>query len=90
MPRRRSGLAWLLTKVSQLLSITSGSRWSGRFSGLCAIIYVVRIVGGHSYKDAVLGRDAAAKRMTDAQIEEAQKLARDWKPTTKPPSLLLQ
>jgi hypothetical protein len=35
-------------------------------------------------------RDAAAKQMTDAQIEEAQKLARDWKPTTKPPSLLLQ
>ncbi|MGB6938769.1 MAG: sel1 repeat family protein, partial [Xanthobacteraceae bacterium] len=45
---------------------------------------------GRSYKDAALGRDAAAKQMTDAQIEEAQKLARDWKPTTKPPSLLLQ
>jgi transposase InsO family protein len=37
-----------------------------------------------------IGRDAAAKEMTDTQIEEAQKLARDWKPTTKPPSLLLQ
>jgi hypothetical protein len=85
MPRRRSGLAWLLTKVSQLLSITSGSHTAmvGRLPGLCAIIYVVRIVGGHSYKNAILGRDAAAKEMTDTQIEEAQKLARDWKPTTE-------
>jgi hypothetical protein len=44
----------------------------------------------HGYKDAVQGREAAAKQMNDAQIEEAQKLARDWKPTIKPPTLLLQ
>jgi hypothetical protein len=28
--------------------------------------------------------------MTEAQIAEAQKLVRDWKPSSKPPALLLQ
>ena len=32
-------------------------------------------------KDAGKYRDLAAPRMTPAQIAEAQKLARDWKPT---------
>ena len=31
-------------------------------------------------KDAVKNRDALAKRMTPAQIAEAQKLAREWHP----------
>ena len=30
-------------------------------------------------------RDLIARRMTPAQIAEAQKLAREWKPTTQPP-----
>jgi TPR repeat protein len=30
-------------------------------------------------------RDAVARSMTPAQIAEAQKLAREWKPTTQPP-----
>src|SRR5215813_2876010 len=30
-------------------------------------------------------RDLIARRMTPAQIAEAQKLAREWKPTTRPP-----
>jgi TPR repeat protein len=30
-------------------------------------------------------RDHAARLMTPAQIAEAQKLAREWKPTTQPP-----
>ena len=34
---------------------------------------------------AVTGRDMAAQRMTSAQIAEAQELAREWKPTTRPP-----
>jgi TPR repeat protein len=29
-------------------------------------------------------RDKIARRMTPAQIAEAQKLAREWKPTTQP------
>ena len=33
-------------------------------------------------KDAVKGRDMVAALMTPAQIAEAQKLAREWKPTT--------
>lgn len=33
------------------------------------------------YKDAVRNRDAIVQRMTPAQIAEAQKLAREWKPT---------
>ncbi len=44
----------------------------------------------HGYKDAAQGRDAAAKQMSVEQIEQAQKLARDWKPATKTPGLLLQ
>jgi TPR repeat protein len=31
-------------------------------------------------KDALNDRDAIARRMTPAQIREAQKLAREWKP----------
>jgi hypothetical protein len=34
---------------------------------------------------AVEQRDLIAKRMTPAQIAEAQKLAREWKPTPPPP-----
>jgi TPR repeat protein len=33
---------------------------------------------------AAEGRDRVAKRMTPAQIAEAQKLAREWQPTTQP------
>ena len=29
--------------------------------------------------------EMAERRMTPAQIDEAQKLARDWKPATQPP-----
>ena len=34
---------------------------------------------------AAKNRDIAARRMTPAQIAEAQKLAREWKPTKQPP-----
>jgi uncharacterized protein len=33
-------------------------------------------------KDAARNRDIVAKKMTPAQITEAQKLAREWKPRT--------
>src|SRR5262249_58991819 len=39
------------------------------------------------YQDAVQRRDAAAQKNNVAQIEEAQKLERDWKPTAKPSGL---
>ncbi|MGC1293903.1 MAG: hypothetical protein WA869_02575, partial [Alloacidobacterium sp.] len=45
--------------------------------------------GDHPKRPANSAQESA-KEMTDTQIEEAQKLARDWKPTTKPASLLLQ
>ena len=32
-------------------------------------------------KDAAKSRDIVTKRMTPAQIAEAQKMAREWKPT---------
>jgi TPR repeat protein len=35
--------------------------------------------------DAVGERDLAASQMTPDEIAEAQRLARDWKPTTPPP-----
>jgi uncharacterized protein len=37
-----------------------------------------------NHDQAVKNRDIAAGRMTQAQIEEAQRLAREWKPKTKP------
>ena len=37
------------------------------------------------YKDAARHRDIVAAKMTPAQIAEAQKLAREWKPTKQPP-----
>ncbi len=35
-------------------------------------------------KEAAKNRDTAARFMTPEQIAEAQKLAREWKPTTQP------
>jgi TPR repeat protein len=34
-------------------------------------------------KDAIINRDVIASKMTPAQIAEAQKLAREWKPTPR-------
>ena len=39
----------------------------------------------HGYQGAVENRDKAARLMTPAQIAEAQKLAREWKPTKQRP-----
>ena len=39
-----------------------------------------RLPPGENRDNAVKARDAVAKRMTPAQIAEAQKLAREWKP----------
>ena len=39
--------------------------------------------GSNGYKDAVINRNIIEKRMTPQQIEKAQELARNWKPTTK-------
>ncbi len=40
--------------------------------------YHLAVANGH--KDAVTLRDRLAKQMTPAQIAEAQRLAREWKP----------
>ena len=39
--------------------------------------------GSNGYKDAVKNRNIVEKKMTPSQIEKAQELARNWKPTTK-------
>ena len=39
--------------------------------------------GSNGLKDAVENRDIIEKRMTPQQIEKAQELARNWKPTSK-------
>jgi TPR repeat protein len=41
-------------------------------------------VGMNGDKDAVKARDMVAAKMTPGQIAEAQKLAREWKPTSTP------
>ncbi len=40
------------------------------------------LAGANGNKNAATLRDALAKQMTPAQIDEAQKLAREWTPTT--------
>jgi hypothetical protein len=47
---------------------------SGRSAGLCAGVHVVRIEA----------REIVSGRMTDAQLAEAQTLAREWMPTAQP------
>jgi TPR repeat protein len=42
------------------------------------------VAAARGYKDAIQGRQAAAERMSSAQIAEAQKLAREWQPTRPP------
>ena len=39
--------------------------------------------GSNGYKDAVKNRNIIEKRMSKQQIEKAQELARNWKPTKK-------
>ena len=39
--------------------------------------------GSNGYKDAVKNRNIVEEKMTPSQIEEAQRLARNWKPTKK-------
>lgn len=41
------------------------------------------VAGG--FRSAVSSRDSVAAKMTTAQIAEAQRLAREWKPTAQPP-----
>ena len=38
------------------------------------------IAGSNGYKDAVTNRNSLKKEMSSQQIEEAQRLARNWKP----------
>ena len=39
--------------------------------------------GSNGYKDAVTNRNIVEKKMSKQKIEEAQRLARNWKPTSK-------
>ena len=39
--------------------------------------------GSNGFKDAVTNRNVVEKRMSPSQIEKAQRLARNWRPTTK-------
>ncbi len=42
------------------------------------------LAGAQGLEQAARNRDIGAKRMTPAQIAEAQKLAREWKPKFEP------
>jgi len=46
---------------------------------------VVQLIGVKGEQIAVKALEMAERNMTPAQITEAQKLARDWKPATQPP-----
>ncbi len=41
------------------------------------------LAAANGHKEAALFRDAIAKQMTSAQIDEAQKLTQEWKPIKK-------
>jgi TPR repeat protein len=49
-----------------------------KWYNLAATIYTNTEV----HRDAAKARDSLAKRMTPAQIAEAQRLAREWKPSS--------
>ena len=51
----------------------------------CKLICGFSLSAAQGYQDAIKNRDVIAAQMTPEQIAEAQKLARDWKPTTQPP-----
>jgi uncharacterized protein len=42
------------------------------------------LAASSGFGEAVKNRDMVGRRMTPAQIAEAQKLAREWKPTPTP------
>ena len=39
--------------------------------------------GSNGYKDGVKNKNLVEKEMTPSQIEKAQRLARNWKPTSR-------
>jgi TPR repeat protein len=43
----------------------------------------LNLCGSNGYKDAVKNRDIIEKDMSPSQIEKAQEMARNWKPTKK-------
>jgi uncharacterized protein len=43
----------------------------------------LNLCGSNGYKDAVKNRDIIEKEMSKIQIEKAQEMARNWKPTKK-------
>jgi hypothetical protein len=43
----------------------------------------MNLSGSNGHKDAVTNRNIVEKKMSKQQIEKAQELARNWKPTTK-------
>ena len=43
----------------------------------------MNLSGSNGHKDAVKNRNIVEKKMTPSQIEKAQELARNWKPTSK-------
>ena len=43
------------------------------------------LAGSKGNKNAIKNRNIIAKKMTKQQIEKAQEMARNWKPTTKQP-----
>ena len=55
---------------------------SGRSAELRSGAHVVRLAGASGAAKCVELRDYIAKMMTPTQIGEAQRLAREWKPTT--------
>ena len=43
----------------------------------------LNIAGSNGYEDAIKKRNILENKMTPQQIEEAQRMARNWKPTSK-------
>jgi len=58
-----------------------------RHGGIALAQDVLVLTQAQDEGDAAAKRDGIAKLMTPAQIAEAQKLARQWKPTKQPPRL---
>ncbi|WP_354083359.1 hypothetical protein [Bradyrhizobium sp. S3.3.6] len=85
----REAMIWFRKAAEQSQALSRGHvrRRPGRAAGLCPCLYVVQSSGGRGKQSAVKTLEMAERRMTPAQIGEAQKVARDWKPASQPSPL---
>ena len=83
MPRRRNGRARRPNRAMPRRRLTSGNGQGVPQDVVLAYMWLS--LAATQEPDAARERDLAASQMTSDEITEAQRLAREWKPTTPSP-----